>query len=213
MTLVKICGITRVEDALLAVELGASAIGFVFWPDSPRYIPPSRAAEIIAALPPRVASIGVFVDQSRNFVWNAAEQAELTALQLHGSESVAFAAALPRPVIKAMPVGEGFSLDAVMDIPRSITVLLDAHDPVKRGGTGVTIDWSVAAAVAWRRPIFLSGGLNPANIQEAIARVNPHAVDISSGVESAPGIKDPVKLRALFDAIAAGEKDGANDGR
>lgn len=213
MTLVKICGITRLEDAQLAVELGASALGFVFWPSSPRYIPPSRAADIIAALPPRLASVGVFVDQTRNFVWNAAEQAGLTALQLHGSESPSFAAALPRPVIKAVAVGEDFSLEAVMEIPRTITVLLDAHDPIRRGGTGVTIDWSVAASVAWRRPIFLSGGLNPGNIQEAIAQVNPHAVDISSGVESAPGIKDPVKLRALFDAIGASEKDGVSNGR
>ncbi|MDQ3486159.1 MAG: phosphoribosylanthranilate isomerase, partial [Acidobacteriota bacterium] len=212
MTLVKICGITRLEDAQLAVELGASALGFVFWPSSPRYIPPSRAADIIAALPPRLASVGVFVDQTRNFVWNAAEQAGLTALQLHGSESPSFAAALPRPVIKAVAVGEDFSLEAVMEIPRTITVLLDAHDPIRRGGTGVTIDWSVAASVAWRRPIFLSGGLNPGNIQEAIAQVNPHAVDISSGVESAPGIKDPVKLRALFDAIGASEKDGVSNG-
>ncbi|CAN5762198.1 phosphoribosylanthranilate isomerase [soil metagenome] len=211
MTLVKICGVTRLEDALLAVELGASAIGFVFWPASPRYIPPSRAAEIAAALPPRVATIGVFVDQTRNFVWNAAEQVGLTALQLHGSESLAFAAALPRPVIKAVPVTPDFSLDAVMEIPRSITVLLDAHDPVRRGGTGQTIDWSIAAAVAWRRPVFLSGGLHPGNIRGAIARVNPHAVDLSSGVESAPGVKDPEKLRALFEALAQGEP-GAHDG-
>lgn len=201
MTLVKICGVTRLEDARLAVELGASAIGFVFWPSSPRYIPPSRAAEIVEALPPRVAAIGVFVNQSRNFVWNAAEQVGLTALQLHGDETPAFAAALPRPVIKAVPVTADFSLEAVMDIPRSMTVLLDAHDPVRRGGTGETIDWSVAAAVAWRRPIFLSGGLHAGNIREAIARVNPHAVDISSGVESAPGIKDHAKLRALFAAL------------
>lgn len=211
MTLVKICGVTRLEDALLAVELGASAIGFVFWPASPRYIPPSRAAEIAAALPPRVATIGVFVDQTRNFVWNAAEQVGLTALQLHGSESLAFAAALPRPVIKAVPVTPDFSLDAVMEIPRSITVLLDAHDPVRRGGTGQTIDWSVAAAVAWRRPVFLSGGLHPGNIHDAIARVNPHAVDLSSGVESAPGIKDPTKLRTLFEALAQ-DQPGVDDG-
>jgi phosphoribosylanthranilate isomerase len=211
--MVKICGITRVEDAMLAVELGASALGFVFWPESPRYIPPSRAAEIVAALPPRIASIGVFVDQSRNFVWNAAEQVGLTALQLHGSETAAFAGGLPRPVIKAVPVTDDFSLETVMDIPKAITVLLDAHDPVKRGGTGVTIDWDVAAAVAWRRPVFLSGGLNAGNIREAIARVNPHAVDISSGVESAPGVKDPVKLRALFTAIAAIDKDEAHHGR
>jgi phosphoribosylanthranilate isomerase len=201
MTLVKICGVTRLEDAQLAVELGASAIGFVFWPSSPRYIPPSRAAEIVDALPSRVAFIGVFVDQTRNFVWNAAEQVGLTALQLHGDETSAFATALPRPVIKAVPVTPDFSLEAVMEIPRALTVLLDAHDPVRRGGTGETIDWSVAAAVAWRRPIFLSGGLHAGNIREAIARVNPHAVDISSGVESAPGIKDPEKLRALFAAL------------
>ena len=203
MTLVKICGITRLEDAELAVELGASAIGFVFWPDSPRYIPPSRAAEIARALPDRIARVGVFVNQTRNFIWNAAEQVELTALQLHGDETPVFAAALPRPVIKAVPVTEGFSLDTVMEIPRSITVLLDAHDPVRRGGTGTTIDWSAAAAVAWRRPIFLSGGLNPGNIREAIDRVNPHAVDVSSGVESAPGRKDAGKLRDLFAAIPA----------
>jgi phosphoribosylanthranilate isomerase len=211
MTLVKICGVTRVEDALLAVELGASAIGFIFWPSSPRYIPPSRAAEIAAVLPPRVATIGVFVDQTRNFVWNAAEQVGLTALQLHGSETVAFAAALPRPVIKAVPVTPEFSLEAVMEIPRTITVLLDAHDPLRRGGTGKTIDWSVAAAVAWRRQVFLSGGLHAGNIREAIARVNPHAVDLSSGVESSPGIKDPVKLKALFDALGQDET-GAADG-
>lgn len=211
MTLVKICGITRLEDAELAVELGASAIGFIFWPSSPRYIPPSRAAAIAAALPSRVATVGVFVDQTRNFVWNAAEQVGLTALQLHGSETLAFAAALPRPVIKAVPVAADFSLESVMEIPRSITVLLDAHDPVKRGGTGTAIDWSVAAAVAWRRPVFLSGGLHAGNIGEAIARVNPHAVDLSSGVESAPGIKDPAKLRALFAAVAQGEA-GATDG-
>lgn len=201
MTLVKICGITRLEDAQLAVQLGASAIGFIFWPSSQRYIPPSRAAEIAAALPARIATIGVFVDQARNFIWNAAEQVGLTALQLHGSETLDFAAALPRPVIKAVPVTPEFSLESAMEIPRSVTVLLDAHDPVRRGGTGQTIDWSVAAAVAWRRPIFLSGGLHAGNIREAIARVNPHGVDLSSGVESAPGIKDPEKLRALFSAL------------
>lgn len=212
MTLVKICGITRLEDAELAVELGASAIGFIFWPDSPRYISPSRAADISRALPDRIARVGVFVNQTRNFIWNAADQVELTALQLHGDETTAFAAALPRPVIKAVPVTDDFSLDAAMEIPRSITVLLDAHDPVKRGGTGTTIDWSVAAAVAWRRPIFLSGGLNAGNIREAIDRVNPHAVDVSSGVESAPGRKDANKLRELFAAIPAAGRLEVSDG-
>lgn len=199
--LVKICGITRLEDAVLAVELGASAIGFVFWPASPRAVHPAKAREISAALPARVASIGVFVDQSRDYVSAVAKQAGLSAIQLHGEESLAYAASLHRPVIKAVAVGEGFVPESVDAFPESVTVLLDAHDPVRRGGTGMTIDWSLAAAAAARRPVFLSGGLHPGNIADAIVRVRPFAVDLSSGVESSPGVKDPAKLRALFAAL------------
>ena len=201
MTRVKVCGITRVDDALLAVELGAAAIGFVFWPGSPRAIDPARARVIAAALPPLVARIGVFVDQPVDDVRRVADDVELTAVQLHGSESMEYVRAMMQPVIKAVPVIRAFTPETVDAFPEEITVLLDAHDPIRRGGTGQTIDWSIAASAAARRPVFLSGGLNPANIREAVAQVKPYGVDLSSGVESAAGIKDPVKLRALFGAL------------
>lgn len=201
MTRVKVCGITRLDDALLAAELGAAAIGFVFWPGSPRTIDPGRARSIATALPRAVATIGVFVDQPVDQVRRIAEEVQLTAVQLHGSEAPAYLKAMLQPVIKAVPVNEAFTPESLDQFPSEITVLLDAHDPVRRGGTGRTIDWTLAASAAARRAVFLSGGLNPANIREAVARVKPYAVDLSSGVESAPGIKDPVKLRALFGAL------------
>lgn len=201
MIRVKICGITSVEDALLAAELGASAIGLIFWPQSPRHIDVARALEISRLLPSTVSTVGVFVDQPVEIVRDVAEAVKLGAIQLHGGESLEYARGLLQPVIKAVPVDERFRPQAVDAFPPELTVLLDAHDPIRRGGTGRTIDWSAAAAAAARRPVFLSGGLNPANVSDAIARVRPYGVDLSSGVESAPGIKDPAKLRALFDSI------------
>jgi phosphoribosylanthranilate isomerase len=201
MTRVKVCGVTRMADALLAAELGATAIGFVFWPKSPRAIDPARARAIAAALPPLVSTVGVFVDQPVEEVHRIAGDVQLTAVQLHGSESMEYLRAMLQPVIRAVPVTGAFTPESVDAFPAEITVLLDAHDPVRRGGTGRTIDWSIAASAAARRPVFLSGGLNPDNIRDAVARVQPYAVDLSSGVESAPGIKDPVKLRALFGAL------------
>jgi len=125
----------------------------------------------------------------------------LDAIQLHGAERVEEFSGLAQRVIKAVPVGDGFDAAVVDALPGSVTVLLDAHDPVRRGGTGRTIDWTAAAAIAGRRDIILSGGLNAANIVDAISRVRPHMIDVSSGVESAPGEKDPAKLRAFFAAI------------
>jgi phosphoribosylanthranilate isomerase len=203
MTRVKVCGVTRIDDALLAAELGAAAIGFVFWPGSPRCIEPSRAREIVSALPPLVATVGVFVDQPVDDMRRIAEQAGLSAIQLHGREPAAVARRLLQPVIKAVAVTPAFVPESIDAWPDDVTVLLDAHDPVKRGGTGRTIDWSLAAAAAARRPVFLSGGLTPANVGDAIERVRPYGVDLSSGVESAPGVKDPAKLRALFLAARA----------
>jgi phosphoribosylanthranilate isomerase len=198
---VKVCGITRMDDALLAADLGAAAIGFVFWPRSPRFIDETRAAAIVKALPRLIAAVGVFVDQPVAEVRRIAAAVQLNAIQLHGRESLEYARALLHPVIKAVPVADGFLPEALDALPAEVTVLLDAHDPVRRGGTGRTIDWSRAAAAAARRPVFLSGGLNPANIRDAVTQVHPYAVDLSSGVESAPGIKDPMKLRALFGAL------------
>jgi phosphoribosylanthranilate isomerase len=208
MTRVKICGVTRVDDALLAAELGAAAIGFVFWPGSPRFIDPSRARSIAAALPPTVSTVGVFVDQPLDDMRRIAERVGLSAVQLHGQESAGLARALRQPVIKAVAVSDGFVPASVDAWPGEVTVLLDAHDPVRRGGTGTTIDWSLAAAAAARRPVFLSGGLTPGNIRDAVGRVRPYAVDLSSGLESSPGVKDPAKLRALFRTLApAGRGD------
>ena len=198
---VKICGITREADAQLAVQLGAAAIGFIFWPQSPRFVDPDVARDIAARLPPYVVTVGVFVDQPGERVREIARHVRLGAIQLHGQESLEYAFALTEPVIKAVAVREGFDLATLDVIPPAITVLLDAHDPVRRGGTGRTIDWTVAAQAAARRRLMLSGGLNPDNVRDAVRAVAPYALDLSSGVESSPGVKDPVKLRALFAAL------------
>ena len=198
---VKICGVTRPADALLASSLGACAIGMVFWPGSPRTLDRARAREIVLALPPFIASVGVFVDQPIDEVLATAEVVGLTAVQLHGDETPASYAALPRRVIKSVAVQDASAEDRVAAVPLSATVLLDAHDPVRRGGTGRTIDWTFAASVARRRPVILSGGLTPENIGAAVREVDPYAVDVSSGIESSPGQKDPAKLRALFAAL------------
>ncbi|MEO8257356.1 MAG: phosphoribosylanthranilate isomerase [Acidobacteriota bacterium] len=193
---IKICGITRLEDARFAVACGATALGFVFWPDSPRAIDPARARAIAASLPPFVTPVGVFVNQPADEVTRVAADVGLGVVQLHGDESLEFAASLNRPVLKAM------TLDgAIESWPGETMILLDAHDPVRRGGTGRTIDWTRAAAMAARRPIVLAGGLNPDNVAEAIDRVRPFGIDVSSGVESAPGIKDHGRLTRLFESI------------
>ena len=198
---VKVCGITRIEDAVLASDLGASAIGFVFWPRSPRFIEPETARAIAAAMPASLVCVGVFVDQDAAYVRQTAAHVHLGAVQLHGNESVAFARSLMEPVIKAVPIRPGFVPELLDLLPAAITVLLDAHDPERHGGTGRTIDWSVAARAATRRPVVLAGGLTPDNVRDAIQTVRPYAIDVSSGVESSPGVKDPAKLRALFKAL------------
>ena len=199
--LVKICGITRLEDAELCVECGAQALGFVFWPDSPRSIDPDRARAIVRMLPPFVTPVGVFVNQPADYVNEIAALVELGVVQLHGDESVAYASGLARPVLKAMAVHDA-SGGAVEKWAATTMILLDAHDPVRRGGTGRTIDWTAAAAVAARRRIVLAGGLNPDNVAQAIACVRPFGIDVSSGVEQAAGVKDRGRVRALFEAIS-----------
>jgi len=192
---VKVCGVTRLDDAIAAVEAGASAVGFVFWPESPRFVDPYRARAITAKLPPFVTAVGLFVNQPAGYVNGVASLVRLGAVQLHGDETPEFAASVTAPVIKALPVehADGW--------PEATTLLLDVHDPVKRGGTGRVIDWSAAAAVAAHRRVLLAGGLTPDNVADAIARVRPFGVDVSSGVERAPGIKDHARIRALFEAI------------
>ena len=206
--LVKICGIRRREDAALAVELGAAALGFVFWPGSPRFIDPYRARVITASLPLGVTAVGVFVDQPPDYVFGVARLLNLGAVQLHGDEPPESYARSTHRIIKAVPVTNGFDPKRAMaGVTARATVLLDAHDPVKRGGTGTTIDWTQAAAAARLRPIILSGGLNAGNARAAIDSVRPYGIDVSSGVESSPGIKDAEKLRALFAAVREQSKD------
>lgn len=206
---VKVCGMQRVDDAQLAAELGAAAIGFIFWPGSRRFIDPAKAREVAAALPDGVMRVGVFVDQEPAFVRQVVNTVPLDAVQLHGMEIVSDYADLGVKLIKAIGVSDPFDPSAADALPESVTLLLDAHDPERHGGTGRTIDWSIAATMAARRQTILSGGLNPQNVGQAVDRVRPYMVDVSSGVESAPGIKDPVKLRAFFRALApAGSSPG-----
>jgi phosphoribosylanthranilate isomerase len=195
--LVKICGISRLEDAKAAVDAGAGAIGFIFWPTSPRFIDPYRARKIAAMLPPFVTPVGVFVNQPLDYVNGVSSLVHLGAVQLHGDETPGFAAAVRSPVIKAMSLAAG----DLRAWPVEVRLLLDVHDPVARGGTGRTIDWTAAADVAAQRQILLAGGLTPDNVADAVARVRPFGIDVSSGVERAPGIKDHRRLRALFEAV------------
>ncbi len=201
MLLVKICGITRLDDAEAAVAAGARALGFVFWPDSPRFIDPHRARLIVSALPPFVTTVGVFVNQPIDYVNGVASLVRLSAVQLHGDETVEYASALARPVIKAMAVDETTKADVADGWPPRVTALLDVHDPRRRGGTGRTVDWTIAAAVAARRRAILAGGLTADNVADAVARVRPFGIDVSSGVERSPGVKDHGRLRALFEVV------------
>ncbi len=201
---VKICGITREEDARAAVDLGASAVGFVFWPASPRFIPPARAKAIVERLPPFASTVGVFVDESKEQVRRIAAQVGLSAVQLHGGETPAYAARLGVRVIKAVRA-DAAALAGLDDWPETTTLLVDATDPERRGGTGSVADWTMASRMARRRPMMLAGGLTPENVAQAIREVRPDGVDVSSGVESSPGVKDHAALRRFFDAVRRAE--------
>ena len=202
----KICGITQLSDALHAVEHGAGALGFVFWPRSPRCIHPERAADIIAALPAGVDAVGVFVNEAADGIRAVVAQTGINTVQLHGDETPADAAALGWPVLRAVTLEQIEAASTVW--PPETTFLMDAADPVRRGGTGHTIDWKRAAAAAYGRRVVLAGGLTPENVADAIATVRPCGVDVSSGVEDAPGVKNPDKVarflaraRSAFDRL------------
>jgi phosphoribosylanthranilate isomerase len=197
---VKICGITRLEDAKAAMTWGAKALGFVFWPKSPRRVDVDVARRIVSIMPPSVSAVGVFVDQAVNEVNEIAEEVDLRWVQLHGNENLEYANAMKRGVIKALAVG-GEVPPVLSKWPDTIRLLLDVHDPIRRGGTGRIIDWVAASGIAEQREVILAGGLTPDNVRDAIDRVRPWGVDVSSGVESAPGIKDHGRIKALFEAV------------
>lgn len=198
---VKICGITRREDAELAVELGADALGFVFWPSSPRNLRPADAAAITRGLPASVARVGVFVDASPEEVRAIAHEAGLDAVQLHGAEVVEDYRLPGVTLIKSFDLSGIGDVARAMALPRQVTPLIDAHDRARRGGTGQTANWARASEVARARPILLAGGLTAETVGAAIDLVHPWAVDVSSGVESSPGVKSGERLRAFFEQI------------
>ncbi|HXJ13391.1 MAG TPA: phosphoribosylanthranilate isomerase [Candidatus Limnocylindrales bacterium] len=204
MVRVKICGITNVEDALLACELGAHAVGLNFYEKSPRCISPFTASKIIQRLPPFVTPVGIFVNWQAAPVASLAKALGLAAAQLHGDETPKLASEVAKkvPVIKALHVGKGSGLPS-FTMYRGVTAfLLDAPHSGQYGGTGGTADWTLAQAAAKSHRVLLAGGLTPENVAEAILAVRPYAVDVTSGVEAKPGKKDPGKLRAFFEEVA-----------
>ena len=199
------CGITNSEDAFCAVQLGATALGFVFYEKSPRFVTPSEAGKIIKQIPPFVTKVGVFVNAEADYLREARGVAGFDVYQFHGDETPEFCAAFGEDYIKAVRVKDASSLDAV-ELYDTDAFLFDAYSPDAYGGTGENFSWDVLT----RRKlgdkfVILSGGLTPENVRDAIRTVNPYAVDVSSGVESSPGIKDHLKLKRFMEAASYGQ--------
>ena len=199
---IKFCGLTRAEDAWVAADLGAAAIGFVFAPASPRVVTPETARAIGRTLPPFLQRVGVFVDAPAADVRAVAEFAGLDVVQLHGRESAEEAAAAWRRVIKALGRDRDL-IEQARDWGEAVTLLVDAATGDAPGGSGRLADWPAAAALARTRRVVLAGGLTPENVGQAIQVVRPYAVDVSSGVEARPGVKDADRMRAFVRAVEA----------
>ncbi len=199
-TKVKICGTTSLNDALLAIESGADAVGFIFHKESPRNISEKDVKDIVVRLPPFIETVGVFVNETSDKVNRIAEQCRLTAVQLHGDESPAFCRRVKRRVIKAVRVKDAESLKGMSGYDVS-GYLLDAFNEESRGGTGKIFDWNLALRAKKQGPVIIAGGLNPFNVYTAIHRVKPYGVDVCSGVEKSPGIKDPEKVGEFIKAV------------
>ncbi|MCP9452098.1 MAG: phosphoribosylanthranilate isomerase [Nitrospira sp.] len=203
MVKVKICGITNHDDAHLAVEAGADALGFVLYRQSPRYVRPETVRAIVASLPPFVVSIGVFVNEHAEVVRQLMDDCGLVLAQLHGDESSSYCETLGRPTIKAVRLKDRHSLLAVAEFHGRAGVrgfVVDAFSEQAYGGTGRPVDWTLAGEIARTAPVLLAGGLTPDNVGEAIRSVRPYGVDVSSGVEARPGKKDPVKVKSFVEA-------------
>ncbi|MDP3517958.1 MAG: phosphoribosylanthranilate isomerase [Pseudohongiella sp.] len=203
-TRVKICGITRPQDARLAATLGADALGLVFYAGSKRAVNIEQARQIRAVIPAFVSLVGLFVNPAQKEVESVLAGVHLDCIQFHGDESPEFCASFGVPYIKAIRVAPGLDVPALIDtFSSACAILLDAWDPVQAGGTGKQFDWSLAAQCVQQSdlPIILAGGLEAANAVQAINDVKPWALDLSSGVESEPGVKDPQRLTAFFDEV------------
>jgi phosphoribosylanthranilate isomerase len=193
---IKICGITRLVDALHAVKQGATALGFVFWPQSPRVVSIERARDIIRGVPAGILTVGVFVNESPDSLRRAVEESGVRAVQLHGDERPEDFRDLERPLVRSVTladIGENSR-----KWPAGTTMLLDTSDRIQRGGTGQTVDWARAAMFARHHRFVLAGGLTPENVEEAIRTVRPVGVDVSSGVETSPGVKDFQKVSTFL---------------
>ncbi|MES2313049.1 MAG: phosphoribosylanthranilate isomerase [Pseudomonadota bacterium] len=205
MTRIKCCGMTRVEDALLAAQLGADAIGLVFTACSKRQTTPARAREIVAALPPFVATVALFMDDDADRVRQVIDEVQPSLLQFHGGETDGWCMQFGRPFLKAIAMGEGAAaLPRLREYPRAAALLLDGHGFGEAGGSGKAFDWSLLPHEL-AQPVILAGGLHSGNVADAVRLLRPWAVDVASGVESSPGIKDPDKLAAFIRAVRAAD--------
>ena len=202
---VKICGITNLEDAQAAVRSGASALGFIFYDKSPRYIPMETAYQIAADMQGQVPLVGVFVDEILDYVQGVAEEIGLNFIQLHGNETPEYCHKIQLPIIKVFRVSSEFDA-GIMNSYDVHAFLFDSYEKNKRGGTGETFDWNIISDLKTDAPIILSGGLNIANIRSSIDAVLPYAVDVNSGVESRPGKKDKKKMILLFKILKDTQK-------
>jgi phosphoribosylanthranilate isomerase len=201
MTRIKICGITNLKDALTAVSLEVDALGFVFYPPSPRFITPDKAKQIRRQIPPFTLVVGVFVNEAKEEVIKVAKECKLDALQFHGNESPEYCDFFSDyKTIKSFSLKEASDLEAISHY-RVEAILIDAYDPARYGGTGKKANWELARAAKSFGPLILAGGLNESNIEEAIKSVKPYGVDVSSGVELKPGVKDPEKLKRLVEIV------------
>ncbi len=200
-TRIKICGITRLEDALTAVSLGADALGLVFYPPSPRALTIEQAQHIIAALPPFVTTVGLFVNEAEVTIRALLKQIPLDLLQFHGDEPETECCRFGRPYIKALRMEEGVDIEQLAQQYKMASgILLDSFQQGVPGGTGQTFDWTQIPELD--QPLILAGGLNAANVREAVATVQPYAVDVSGGVEAAKGIKDEQKMAAFINEVS-----------
>lgn len=201
---IKICGITSEQDAHKSVALGADALGFVFYDQSPRHIEPPAARRIIQTLPPFVLAVGVFVNQPLETVRRIVDDCGLALAQIHGDETPAYCESLDRPVLRAIRLKGRRSFLSLAEYKGRAGVrgfVVDAFSPNSYGGTGQTVDWALAGEAAKAAPVLLAGGLTPHNVREAIEQVRPYGVDVSSGVEASPGRKDPEKLATFIQAV------------
>ncbi len=203
MTRIKCCGMTRIEDALLAARLGADAIGVVFTARSRRQVTLPRAREIVAAMPVFVDTVALFMDDDAGFVQRMIDEVQPSLLQFHGGESARWCAQFGRPFLKAIAMGEGAAaLPRLRAYPQAAGLLLDGHGFGEAGGSGKVFDWSLMPGDL-TQPVILAGGLRPDNVGSAVRAIQPWAVDVASGIESAPGLKDPQLLRAFIEAVRA----------